>query len=171
MPRRVHPPRGERVRGEKLPLSVAAGAILVPLTAVVAVVFVAPSESSTSEPPAEEAVAVAAPEFPAPTPTLGRVQPLGADLAAACGPAGGELAAVDSDGSATDVQRAALQALRPICAAVGMPLSEEPATNATTVPPQTTPTPDPVTVDAPVAQDEDGEWEAEYEDGEWEVDD
>lgn len=174
MPRRVHQDREEPVTGLKtLPISVLAGAILVPLTAVASVVLVAPSEA----PPAEPAAASASP--------IAEAEALSTDLAAACGPAGRELAAIDSNGFATDTQRAALEALRPICEAVGMALPE---IRATADVPSDATEPGPVTVEASTTSSdddhedgrdegeyeveyEDGDYEYEYEDGEWEIDD
>jgi len=158
--------------GKTLPISVLAGAVLVPLSAVVSVILVAPSEALP-----EPAAVASSPIAEAP--------PLSTDLAAACGPAGRELAAIDSGGSATETQRAALQALRPICAALGMALPEDRATAAVA---SVATVPEPVDVEAPVTLNvegpevdyddgeyeleyEDGEYEYEYDDGEWEFDD
>jgi len=166
------------MRGLKtLPLSVLAGAILVPLTAVASVVLVAPNEAPPAEPVATSSSPIA--ETPA----------LSTDLAAACGPAGRELVAIHSTGSATDTQRAALEALRPICEALGMSL---PGALATADVPSEVTDPGPVTVEASTTlsddgyedghddehdegeyevEYEDGDYEYEYEDGEWEIDD
>jgi hypothetical protein len=159
--------------GKTLPISVLAGAVLVPLSAVVSVMLVAPSKAQPTEPAAVASSPIA--EAP----------PLSTDLAAACGPAGRELAAIDSGGSATETQRAALQALRPICAALGMALPEERVTAAVA---SVATAPDPVDVEAPITPNvegpevdyddgeyeleyDDGEYEYEYDDGEWEFDD
>jgi len=160
--------------GQKaLPISVLAGALLVPLTAVASVMLIAPDETPPAQPTAASASAP------------GEVPALSTDLAAACGPAGRELVALESSRSATDTQRAALVALRPICQAVGMALPEEGAT-ADVAP--VVVDPDPVTVqasttpsaDGPEVEYDDGEYELEYEDGEseyeyedgeWEFDD
>jgi hypothetical protein len=156
-----------------LPISVLAGALLVPLTAVASVMVIAPNEMPPTQP-------TAAPSTPA-----GVAPAFSTDLAAACGPAGRELAAMESSSSATDTQRAALVALRPICRAVGMALPEEGPT--TEVAPVVN-DPGPVTVEASTTprvdgpedehddgeyelEYEDGEFEYEYEDGEWEFDD
>jgi hypothetical protein len=156
-----------------LPISVLAGALLVPLTAVASVMVIAPNET----PPAQPTAASSSGPGEAPA--------LSTDLAAACGPAGRELVVLESRNSATDTQRAALVALRPICRAVGLALPEEAATSD--VAPVVT-DPDPVTVQASITPSadvpevdyddgeyeleyEDGEYEYEYEDGEWEFDD
>lgn len=98
-----------------LPLSLLIGALLVPLSAVASVVIVEPGQPPTVEASPEPATTTAA--------TGATVAPsLSEDLAVACGPAGRDLVARDRDGTATQIQRAALDALRPICDAVGMPL-------------------------------------------------
>ena len=144
-----------------LPISVLAGALLVPLTAVASVMLIAPNET----PPAQSTAASSSAPGEAPA--------LSTDLAAACGPSGRELVALESSSSATDTQRAALVALRPICRAVGMALPEEGAT-ADVAPALIDPGPVTVeasitpSVDAPEVEYEDGEYELEYEDGEYE---
>ena len=50
-----------------------------------------------------------------------------ADLTRACGPAGEQLVAKEAAGTISPVQQAALDALRPICEAQGMPLAGKPA--------------------------------------------
>jgi hypothetical protein len=50
-----------------------------------------------------------------------------ADLEAACGELGVGMVAAEADGSITDIQQAALDALREICAQQGMPLPGKPA--------------------------------------------
>lgn len=97
-----------------LPLSLLIGALLVPLTAVVSVAIVKPGQPTAVEAkePATRTVATGATVAPS----------LAEDLAVACGPAGQDLVARDRDRTATQIQQAALDALRPICDAVGMPL-------------------------------------------------
>ncbi|HLF61988.1 MAG TPA: hypothetical protein VI980_12510 [Acidimicrobiia bacterium] len=104
-----------------LSASVALGTLLIPLSAFAATVLVKdtpPVESSTSvsttvvEPVTE---AVFAPQ----TATV-------ADLAAACGEQGLRLVEAEAGESISDIQQAALDALREICAQQGMPLPGKP---------------------------------------------
>jgi hypothetical protein len=131
------------------------GAILVPVTAVAAVLIVEPRVSATS--------AQAAPAS-ADTPTMQQ------DLTEACGPSGLELVGAEEADTATPLQQAALDALRPVCESVGMPLPAQPV-QPVVVPEETPPAPEVVTVGAPQVDDDDGEYEYEYDDGEWEIDD
>lgn len=90
------------------------------------------------------------------------------DLEAACGEDGLSLVAAESDGSITDIQQAALDALRPICEEAGLPLPVPPA-------PETVVVVEAVeaaatTTAASTSQYEDDEDE-EHEDGEYEDED
>jgi hypothetical protein len=85
----------------------------------------------------------------------------GADLTAACGPAGMELVALEQVGAISAVQQAALDALRGICEQEGIPLPGRPA-------------PEPITEtvviagnsSAPVAASRSGSFEDDEEDHE-----
>jgi hypothetical protein len=94
-----------------------------------------------------------------------------ADLAAACGETGTGMVAAEMEGSISDIQQAALDALREICAEQGMPLPGKPA-------------PEPLTQTVILADslpassaDEGAEvgWEVEYDDDhdddEWDEED
>lgn len=174
MPRRVHP-HGFMSRAGKtsLPLSLLIGALLVPLSAVASVLIVDPGQSAAVEAspePATTTVATGATGAPS----------LGEDLAVACGSAGHDLVAHARDGVATQIQRAALDALRPICDAVGMPL---PAVGGnvdaasihtpTVVPVSSVEAPAMASGGSPQEEDDHDEHEDdeyEDEDGEWEDD-
>jgi hypothetical protein len=105
----------------KLTLSIVAGLVLVPLSAVLAVAIV--GDGTTPQAMASETTTAV------PTPEVQQIV-FGAvaeattdDIAAACGPAGEALVAAEVDGSITPLQQAALDALRPICDGLGTPLA------------------------------------------------
>ena len=112
---------------------------------------------------------------PAVAPTAATAGPE-ADLAAACGAEGASLVTAEAAGTLTDVQQAALDALRPICAAAGFPLAGSPSPDAALASPPagTSLSPAPAADDPGYAQgyDDDGEYEdegvsqAQYEDHE-----
>ena len=105
----------------KLTLSIVAGLVLVPLSAVLAVAIV--GDGSTPEAVASETTtAVSTPEVQ--QIVFGAVaEATTEDIAAACGPAGDALVAAEVEGSITPLQQAALDALRPICEGLGTPLA------------------------------------------------
>jgi hypothetical protein len=111
-------------------VSVAIGALLVPLSAFGASSLL----SALTEEPTP-------PSVNSTTTTVGATPT--ADLGVACGEEGMQLIAAEAAGSITDVQQAALDALRDICAAGGMPLPEPvapavaPTTASTIVAPAT----------------------------------
>lgn len=105
------------------------GLLVVPLSAVAAYALMS---SGTPEAEAETAATTIT--------TMAAVQPVGAtvgtttttavsraDLEAACGPDGQFLVAVEAAGTITDLEQAALDALRPICAEAGLALDDPPA--------------------------------------------
>jgi hypothetical protein len=103
-------------------VSVLVGLVLVPLSAYAASILVSdrmPAESEASI-PAPVATPVTVTDFAAQTASA-------ADLEAACGDAGLGMVAAEADGSIGDVEQAALDALREICAEQGMPLPGKPA--------------------------------------------
>lgn len=122
MPGRVHLRGGLRMEStpsprpakkDTKPLSVIIGTLLVPLSAVAAYALTTPalepeipvaSVSTTST-----ALAVTNPATDS-------------DIAEACGPAGIALVEAEANGTITEVQQAALTALRDICGAQGSPL-------------------------------------------------
>jgi hypothetical protein len=104
-------------------LSVIAGTILVPLSAVAALLLTGS--------PATDAAAVSTtssvPSAGSPQDATETTEGGGGDLKAACGPEGMELVALEQSGAITTVQQAALDALREICEQEGMPLPDRPA--------------------------------------------
>ncbi len=95
------------------PLSVIIGTLLVPLSAVAAYALTAPTP--------EPEIPVAS--VSTPSTALAVTNPAtGSDIAEACGPAGIALVEAEANGTITDVQQAALTALRDICDAQGLPL-------------------------------------------------
>ena len=134
-------------------VSLLIGLVLVPLSAYAATVLV--SNRTPAEPEASIPAPVAAPanvtDFAAQTASA-------ADLEAACGDAGLGMVAAEADGSIGDIEQAALDALREICAQQGMPLPGKP------VSPPSTPTV--VLADnGPAATGgSEVEWEVEYDD-------
>jgi len=104
-----------------LSASVALGTLLIPLTAFAASVMVG---DGTAADPATTVTSTivetkVGPVFTSQTATA-------ADLVAACGEAGLDLVDSEAEGSITDIQQAALDALREICAQQGMPLPGKP---------------------------------------------
>jgi len=95
-------------------LSVMLGTLLVPLSAFAASTLVdssGPDESATSTESSLPASATAV-----------TIDPTAADLETACGEAGLAMVAAETAGAISDLQQAALDALRGICAEQGMPL-------------------------------------------------
>ena len=127
--------------------------LVVGVFSVPALVFAASGFFAThSDAPAAQAQtpAVAAPFLPAPTTSAAPTttvapSPTAADVVRACGEDGLSLVAAETDGSISELEQAALDALRPICEAEGLPLpgaaAPEPVTVVETVllPPATSP--------------------------------
>jgi hypothetical protein len=111
---------------KRLVLSLATGALLVPLSAFGASSLLS---ASTEEPQPAPVIST--------TTTVGQVPR--ADLGVACAEEGMQLVAAEAGGSITEVQRAALDALRDICAAAGMPMPG-PAMEAVPTPTTLSPT-------------------------------
>ncbi len=106
------PARTRRNSGAR-PLSVILGTLLIPVSALAAFAFVSPSSGTeTTQSNIPIATDVGFNPFEA----------TAEDLARACGPAGMELVIAEDNGSITDVQQAALDALREICAKQGIQL-------------------------------------------------
>jgi hypothetical protein len=110
---------------KSLALSLATGALLVPLSAFGASSLLS---ASTEKPPPSSVLSTTTTVAQAPT----------ADLGVACGAEGMQVIAAEAGGSITEVQQAALDALRDICTAAGTPL---PGPVAQAVPTPTTPAP------------------------------
>ena len=159
MSQRDHNPTRAR---RSVSASVLAGMLLVPLSAYAASVLV--SDRTQVEPEA----AVPAPIYTPVTVTDFATQTASAaDLEAACGDVGLGMVGAELDGSISDIQQAALDALREICAQQGMPLPGKPA-------------PQPITQTVILADGQpapsigdgaESEWEIQDDDHEWDDDD
>lgn len=111
--------------GRRFALSLAAGLLLIPLSATAGFAIIngiatAPDEPATTLPVEPEASTTT-------STTELVVDPVAAtpyDLALACGADGTSLVAAEVDGTISDVQQAALDALRQICADAGMALAD-----------------------------------------------
>ncbi len=126
-------------------LSVVLGTLLVPLSAYAASSLVETSGVSES---------VTAPETsPVVEPAVTAAPPSGADLETACGEAGLAMVAAETAGTLSQLQQAALDALRGICAEQGTPLPAPSAPQAAAIP-ATPPTPAPVGEQVVVASEE-----------------
>lgn len=112
-----------REGGTRLTTSLVVGLLLVPLSAVAAFGLVSRQDGAGSTPtaPAQAAAAQTVPAT-APVVVIDPVTGSDDDLALACGDDGLRLVALETDGAATEVQRAALDALRQICSEVGLAL-------------------------------------------------
>lgn len=99
-------------------LSVMLGTFLVPLSAYAASSLVETSGVAES---------VTAPDTPVVESAANTAPSIGADLETACGEAGLGMVAAETDGTISQLQQAALDALRGICAEQGMPLPAPPA--------------------------------------------
>jgi hypothetical protein len=114
----------DRLTKKGLPLSIIVGTLLVPLTALAAIWVTDPGRraEATSAPTTSPA-----PAWTGTTQTSDASSiDITADLQAACGPEGLQLVSLEESGTITDVQQAALDALREVCADQGIPLPESP---------------------------------------------
>ena len=113
--------------GRKYAPSFLMGLLLVPISAVAAFALVA---GETTEPAPEvaavESTTTTEAEVVETVAVPTTIDPA-ADLAAACGDDGWTLVAAEADGTITELEQAALDALRPICAEAGMELAGPPA--------------------------------------------
>jgi hypothetical protein len=128
-------PRKNQPRSSTFTISLILGLLLIPLSAVAATALISNDDGETGEDDAA-VVVVEVPETTIPTteavaaetvfvtepPTATR-----ADLEAACGPEGLELVERELDGTITDLEQAALDSLRQICAEEGLELAGPPA--------------------------------------------
>ncbi|HEX6146703.1 MAG TPA: hypothetical protein VF083_07990 [Acidimicrobiia bacterium] len=109
-----------------LSTSMVLGLLLVPLSAYAASVMI--GDRAQAEPEAPASASAPAPlSTPITTTDFATETATAADLAAACGETGAGMVAAEMEGSITDIQQAALDALREICAEQGMPLPGKPA--------------------------------------------
>jgi hypothetical protein len=106
----IRTPKTARAK-QSVPISVFLGVMLVPLAAAASLFLVKPQ--------IQQSTAAAAA-----SPASSEGVPLEEDLIAACGPIGLEMTELEKSGSLTELQRAALDALRPICSQEGIPLPE-----------------------------------------------
>ena len=104
-----------------LSVSVALGTLLIPLTAFAASALV--GDGMAAEPVTTVGSAVFATQA---DPGSDGQAATAADLVAACGQAGLDLVDGEANGSITELQQSALDALREICAQQGMPLPGKP---------------------------------------------
>lgn len=158
-----------------LSLSIIVGTLLVPVTALAAIWL-----TDSGQGPEETSVAAtAAPVTTVATePTTTSTIDVAADLETACGSEGMQLVSLEEAEAITDVQQAALDALREVCEQQGIPLPARvvpepivqtvvvPAVNAASPSPVSTPT----TLDDDVYVHDDHE-EYEHEDEEYEHED
>jgi hypothetical protein len=108
--------------------SLVIGLLLVPVSAVAAFALVANQPTDIGTEPMMPVTTVAAPVAATTAPARAATpSPAGPDLAAACGEDGMKLIDAETDGTITDLEQAALDALRPICADAGMELPAPPA--------------------------------------------
>lgn len=107
-------PRTSRAK-QSVPISVFLGILAVPLAAAASMFLVSPS---IEEPAALAEAPVAAEAAVASAPDLAQ------DLLVACGPIASEMIELEKAGSLTQLQSAALDALRPICSQEGLPLPD-----------------------------------------------
>ncbi|MGD2061262.1 MAG: hypothetical protein PVF87_10385 [Acidimicrobiia bacterium] len=149
-----------------LSFSMIVGTLLVPLSAVAALWLTDPT------PEAEAAVPSTTTQPSTTTSTVAAtvVTVGGPDLRAACGPDGMELVGLEDQGTISDVQQAALDALRELCEQQGMPLPAKPASEPivqTVVVPAPAVTPSTSSSTTTTYDDHDDDvYEGEYDDDE-----
>lgn len=184
--------RGQsRAAKSSLSLSMILGTLLVPVSAVAAIWLSDPGQVAEAETPTSTTTTTPVATTTAQTaPVFDSVGATEADLRAACGYVGMTLVDAERDGTISDVQQAALDALRDICDEQGLSLPAAPTpevevrtvvvqddfsstATTTTTPPTTTTTPR-VDDENEAEHHEDGEYEHEqeheHEGGEAEVD-
>lgn len=105
-----------------LTVSMIVGTLLVPLSAVLAVWL-----TGANDPAGAETTASVPPTTLATTPQTTAARITEADIEAACGPDGMQLVTLEAKGTITDVQQAALDALRELCDQRGLSLPDKPA--------------------------------------------
>jgi hypothetical protein len=146
-----------------LSLSILVGTLLVPLTALAAIWLTDPDRGEEPSVPTPNVI-------PATTLTTQSTSEatidITADLQAACGPEGMQLVSLEESLTITDVQQAALDALRGVCEQQGIPLPSkpvpEPIVQTVVVPAPATA--GPVPSSTPTTFHDEDEDEDEYED-------
>ena len=132
-------PRNTKPRSSMFTISLILGLLLIPLSAVAATALI--SSDGESELDDAGVIVVEVPEATVPESTVPTTEVLeaetvfvtepptatSADLGAACGPEGLELVEREAEGTITDLEQAALDALRQICAGEGLELPGPPA--------------------------------------------
>ncbi len=128
-------PRKNQPRSSTFTISLILGLLLIPLSAVAATALISNDDGDTGEDDAA-VVVVEAPQTTVPTTEAATAETVfvtepptatRADLEAACGPEGLELVERELDGTITDLEQAALDSLRQICAEEGLELAGPPA--------------------------------------------
>jgi hypothetical protein len=151
----------------KLTLSMIVGTLLVPVSAVAAIWLSDPGQVAEAETPTTTTTPAVA-NTAQPAPAFDNVRASEADLRAACGYVGMTLVDAERNGTISDVQQAALDALRDICDEQGLSLPPPPTPDPQTVVVQedssggATTTTSPSTAPAPTVDDEN---EGEHHEG------
>lgn len=128
------PNRGpSRAAKNKLSLSMALGTLLVPISAVAAIWLSDPGQPAQAEtaPPSTTTTTAAATADSAST--FDNVGATKSDLRAACGYVGMTLVDAERNGTITDIQQAALDALRDVCDEQGLSLPAAPSPDTQTI--------------------------------------
>ncbi|MGD2100794.1 MAG: hypothetical protein PVG83_01015 [Acidimicrobiia bacterium] len=156
----------------KLGLSLTVGMLLIPLSAVAAVVLTDQASEIDSE--AAVTTTVANPEPATAQIVYSDVEATAEDLAYACGEGGLWLVDAEGTGTITELQQAALDALRGICESQGTPLpgkdAPPPIIETRTVLVDNSPPADTTTTTVDDRDDEEMESVDEYEDDQYEDD-
>ena len=128
--------QGNKPRSSVFPVSLILGMLLVPLSAVAAAAVISDSGDAGTEETVEAVTVAEVPEAivsPTAAETVGTVFVTDpptftrADLEAACGEQGWELVEREVEGTITELEQAALDSLRQICAEEGLELPGPPA--------------------------------------------
>ena len=106
-----------------LSVSIIVGTLLVPLTALAAIWLTDPDQAAEEAPHPTTTALVTTVTSP---PTTAATIDIAADLQTACGPEGMQLVSLEESASITNVQQAALDALREVCQQQGIPLPSKP---------------------------------------------
>jgi hypothetical protein len=117
-------------RGQKFGLTAVLGVVMVPAAAIVAVALLQPATTTETEPVDVELAAATEVAVDSPNTTEFVIEPVTSsddDLIAACTEDGLWLVALEGSGEITELQAAALDALRQLCEEAGMPLPGPPA--------------------------------------------
>ncbi len=117
------PPESKNRPASRLALSVALGVALIPLSAVGAVLMTEHRPEATNQTAAVEAPTTTPPQPTAvPQYVYSNGEATAEDLAYSCGEGGAALVSAENDGTISEIQQSALDALRGICESQGTPL-------------------------------------------------